>query len=89
MTDMFLKKFLYTRILQLQLVETLHQIEQSRDPVKQKRFEFPPIVPRQRSSSRTGGGFAAVPAYLKDIFGTRYVGAIHGLFLTAWSTAGI
>jgi hypothetical protein len=36
-----------------------------------------------------GGGFATVPAYLADIFGTRYVGAIHGRLLTAWSTAGI
>ena len=36
-----------------------------------------------------GGGFATVPAYLKDMFGTRYVGAIHGLLLTAWSAAGI
>jgi MFS family permease len=32
---------------------------------------------------------ATVPAYLKDMFGTRYVGAIHGLLLTAWSMAGI
>jgi MFS family permease len=39
--------------------------------------------------SMYGGGFATVPAYLKDMFGTRYVGAIHGLFLTAWSMAGI
>jgi phosphotransferase system glucose/maltose/N-acetylglucosamine-specific IIC component len=30
-----------------------------------------------------------VPAYLKDLFGTRYVGAIHGMLLTAWSAAGI
>jgi MFS family permease len=36
-----------------------------------------------------GGGFATVPAYLKDMFGTRYVGAIHGLLITAWSMAGI
>jgi MFS family permease len=36
-----------------------------------------------------GGGFATVPAYLKDMFGTRYVGAIHGWLLTAWSAAGI
>ena len=36
-----------------------------------------------------GGGFATVPAYLADIFGTQYVGAIHGRLLTAWSTAGI
>ncbi|MGH7089433.1 MAG: MFS transporter, partial [Stellaceae bacterium] len=36
-----------------------------------------------------GGGFSTVPAYLRDIFGTRYVGAIHGLLLTAWSMAGI
>ena len=39
--------------------------------------------------SMYGGGFATVPAYLADIFGTIYVGAIHGLLLTAWSTAGI
>ena len=36
-----------------------------------------------------GGGFATVPAYLADIFGTRFVGAIHGRLLTAWSTAGV
>ncbi len=36
-----------------------------------------------------GGGFATVPAYLADMFGTQYVGAIHGRLLTAWSTAGI
>jgi MFS family permease len=36
-----------------------------------------------------GGGFATVPAYLADIFGTKYVGAIHGRLLTAWSTAGV
>jgi MFS family permease len=36
-----------------------------------------------------GGGFSTVPAYLRDMFGTRYVGAIHGLLLTAWSMAGI
>jgi len=39
--------------------------------------------------SMYGGGFATVPAYLKDMFGTKYVGAIHGLLLTAWSTAGV
>ena len=39
--------------------------------------------------SMYGGGFATVPAYLRDMFGTRYVGAIHGLLLTAWSMAGI
>jgi MFS family permease len=36
-----------------------------------------------------GGGFATVPAYLKDLFGTMHVGAIHGRLLTAWSTAGV
>ena len=36
-----------------------------------------------------GGGFATVPAYLKDLFGTIDVGAIHGRLLTAWSAAGI
>jgi MFS family permease len=39
--------------------------------------------------SMYGGGFATVPAYLRDMFGTRYVGAIHGLLITAWSVAGI
>ncbi len=36
-----------------------------------------------------GGGFATIPAYLADIFGTLHVGGIHGRLLTAWSTAGI
>jgi len=40
-------------------------------------------------SSMYGGGFATIPAYLADIFGTQFVGAIHGRLLTAWSTAGI
>jgi len=39
--------------------------------------------------SMYGGGFATVPAYIADIFGTQFVGAIHGRILTAWSTAGI
>ncbi|WP_415855191.1 OFA family MFS transporter [Sinomonas sp. G460-2] len=36
-----------------------------------------------------GGGFATVPAYLRDLFGTLEVGAIHGRLLTAWSAAGV
>ncbi|HET7380467.1 MAG TPA: OFA family MFS transporter [Gaiellales bacterium] len=36
-----------------------------------------------------GGGFATIPAYLADMFGTVHVGAIHGRLLTAWSAAGI
>lgn len=36
-----------------------------------------------------GGGFATIPAYLRDAFGTMHVGAIHGRLLTAWSTAGV
>ncbi len=39
--------------------------------------------------SMYGGGFATVPAYLSDLFGTQMVGAIHGRLLTAWATAGI
>jgi MFS family permease len=39
--------------------------------------------------SMYGGGFATVPAYLADLFGTKMVGAIHGRLLTAWSTAGV
>jgi len=40
-------------------------------------------------ASMYGGGFATAPAYLADLFGTKYVGAIHGRLLTAWSTAGV
>ncbi len=36
-----------------------------------------------------GGGFATIPAYLADMFGTLHVGGIHGRLLTAWSTAGV
>ncbi len=39
--------------------------------------------------SMYGGGFSTIPAYLRDLFGTRYVGAIHGWLITAWSVAGI
>ncbi|MCX8507069.1 MAG: OFA family MFS transporter [Alphaproteobacteria bacterium] len=39
--------------------------------------------------SMYGGGFATVPAYLADVFGTQFVGAIHGRLLTAWSVAGV
>ena len=39
--------------------------------------------------SMYGGGFATVPAYLRDLFGTMHVGAIHGRLLTAWSAAGV
>jgi len=39
--------------------------------------------------SMYGGGFATIPAYLRDLFGVRHVGAIHGRLLTAWSVAGV
>ena len=39
--------------------------------------------------SMYGGGFSTVPAYLADLFGTAYVGAIHGRLLSAWATGGI
>src|SRR5213075_3599202 len=39
--------------------------------------------------SMYGGGFATIPAYLRDMFGTIQVGAIHGRLLTAWSVAGV
>ena len=41
------------------------------------------------TTSMYGGGFSTVPAYLADVFGAQYVGAIHGRLLTAWSTAGV
>jgi len=39
--------------------------------------------------SMYGGGFATIPAYLRDMFGTMHVGAIHGRLLTAWAAAGV
>lgn len=39
--------------------------------------------------SMYGGGFATIPAYLADLFGTMHVGGIHGRLLTAWATAGV
>ena len=39
--------------------------------------------------SMYGGGFATIPAYLRDEFGVMHVGAIHGRLLTAWSLAGV
>jgi hypothetical protein len=39
--------------------------------------------------SMYGGGFSTIPAYLKDLFGSVQVGAIHGRLLTAWSVAGV
>jgi MFS family permease len=36
-----------------------------------------------------GGGFATIPAYLADVFGAKYVSAVHGRLLTAWSAAGV
>jgi MFS family permease len=39
--------------------------------------------------SMYGGGFATIPAYLRDMFGTMHVGAIHGRVLTAWACAGV
>ncbi|TXH33279.1 MAG: MFS transporter [Rhodospirillaceae bacterium] len=39
--------------------------------------------------SMYGGGFSTIPAYLRDIFGVQFVGAIHGRLLTAWSAAGV
>jgi MFS family permease len=39
--------------------------------------------------SMYGGGFATIPAYLADVFGAKYVSAVHGRLLTAWSAAGV
>ena len=39
--------------------------------------------------SMYGGGFATIPAYLSDVFGVKYVSAVHGRLLTAWSAAGL
>ena len=47
------------------------------------------LVARMIILSFYGAGFSTVPAYLRDLFGTYQVGAIHGRLLTAWSTAGV
>jgi MFS family permease len=39
--------------------------------------------------SMYGGGFATIPAYLRDLFGTMHLGAIHGRLITAWSMAAV
>jgi MFS family permease len=39
--------------------------------------------------SMYGGGFSTIPAYLRDLFGSLHVGAIHGRLLTAWAVAGV
>jgi MFS family permease len=39
--------------------------------------------------SMYGGGFATIPAYLRDVFGTMHLGAIHGRLITAWSMAAV
>ena len=39
--------------------------------------------------SMYGGGFATIPAYLRDLFGTMQLGAIHGRLITAWSVAAV
>ena len=39
--------------------------------------------------SMYGGGFATIPAYLRDVFGTMQLGAIHGRLITAWSMAAV
>lgn len=36
-----------------------------------------------------GGGFASLPAFIGDLFGTKQLGAIHGYLLTSWSMAGV
>jgi len=50
---------------------------------------FPFVVGLAAVITMYGGGFATIPAYLADMFGTHMVGAIHGRLLTAWSTAGV
>ncbi len=60
--------------------------------VKQQAMELAPHNIMFDGVAQTpwcGGGFSTVRAYLRDTFGTRYVGAIHGILLTGWSAAGI
>jgi MFS family permease len=61
--------------------------QQSRHPSVQWLIAF--YVVTMLIFTMYGGGFATIPAYLSDLFGTRFVGGIHGRLLTAWSTAGV
>ena len=59
-------------------------------PIAQKQQSVPLFVLLTALIiSMYGGGFATIPAYLRDLFGTLHLGAIHGRLITAWSMAAV
>jgi len=72
-------------VLYLSIPYTAHQVSVSSSSVWLVYFYAATMI----IFTMYGGGFATIPAYLADLFGTRFVGGIHGRLLTAWSTAGV
>ena len=72
-------------VLYLSIPYTAHQVSVSPSSVWLVYFYAATMI----IFTMYGGGFATIPAYLADLFGTRFVGGIHGKLLTAWSTAGV
>ena len=72
-------------VLYLSIPYTAHQVSVSPSSVWLVYFYAATMI----IITMYGGGFATIPAYLADLFGTRFVGGIHGKLLTAWSTAGV
>ena len=72
-------------VLYLSIPYTAHQVSVSPSSVWLLYFYAATMI----IFTMYGGGFATIPAYLADLFGTRFVGGIHGKLLTAWSTAGV
>jgi MFS family permease len=72
-------------VLYLSIPYTAHQVSVSPSSVWLVYFYAATMI----IFTMYGGGFATIPAYLADLFGTRFVGGIHGRLLTAWSTAGV
>jgi MFS family permease len=59
-------------------------------PLAQRYHSVPLFVPLTALIiSMYGGGFATIPAYLRDLFGMKHLGAIHGRLITAWSMAAV
>jgi MFS family permease len=72
-------------VLYLSIPYTAHQVSVSPSSIWLVYFYAATMI----IFTMYGGGFATIPAYLADLFGTRFVGGIHGRLLTAWSTAGV
>lgn len=76
--------FLVEPLLYLSIPWAAHAVTVSKDPMWLVVFYAATML----IFTMYGGGFATIPAYLADLFGSKYVGGIHGVLLTAWSLAG-